>query len=433
MRKAYLLPFVALLAACSNKKDQLPLKGERESVLLSFETIRVDSSLRGRDVVVSSALENSAWAHPSGIASHAQPPVLGPVEPKLVWKTSVGEGSGSQRRLLSGPVAQEGIVYTIDAEGTVTATSLENGDILWKTGTVPESGYTQPFGGGVCVEGDAVYVATAHAEVLSLDAKSGAIHWRHHTSGPVRTAPTVKDGRVFVVTVSNTCEAYGAQTGELLWTHAGIIETAGLLGAASPAIAENVVIAPYSSGEIYALRADNGFPLWSESLTVSGRLDPLASLSHIKARPIISQGKVFITAHSGRLAAIDLKSGQLLWHADFGGIRSPALSGGFLFVLTNDSKLVAVQQNDGRVAWVQQLPRYVNEKEAKEKILWAGPILVNDQLLLSGSNGKALFVNVKDGARTREFDLDGATTLSPIAVQKTLLFLTDSAKLTAYR
>ncbi len=433
MRKVYLLPFVALLAACSNKKDQIPLKGERESILLSFETIRVDSSLRGRDVIVSAPLENSAWAHPSGTASHAMPPVLGPDEPKLAWKASVGEGAGSQRRLLSGPVAQDGIAYTIDADGTVVATSLENGEMLWKTETIPESGYTQPFGGGVCAEEDAVYVATAHAEVLSLNAKTGAIQWRHHTSGPVRTAPTVKDGRVFVVTVSNTCEAYGAQTGELLWTHAGIIETAGLLGAASPAVAENIVIVPYSSGEIYALRADNGFPLWSESLMVSGRLDPLASLSHIKARPIISHGKVFITAHSGRMAAINLKSGQLMWHADFGGIRSPAFSGGFLFVLTNDNKLVAVQQNDGRVAWVHQLPRYVNEKEAKEKILWAGPILVNDKLLLSSSNGKALFVHVKDGSKAYEFDLEGETTLSPIAVQKSLLFLTDSAKLTAYR
>lgn len=433
MRKVCLFSCVALLAACSSKKDQIPLQGERENVLLSFETVQVDPVLKGRGLLVDQAIENSAWTHPSGMPSHVMPPVSGPEMPVLLWKTSVGEGTGSQRRLLSGPVAQGDAVYSIDADGMVVATALASGGILWKTSTIPESGYTQPFGGGVSVEGDRVYAATAHAEVLSLDAKTGEILWRHRTSGPVRTAPAIKDGRLFVVTVNNQCEAYDAASGELLWTHVGMIETAGLLGAASPAVGENVVIVPYSSGEVYALRSDNGFPLWSESLMVSGRLDPLASLSHIKARPVISGGKVFIMGHSGRMAAIDLKSGQLVWQADFGGIRSPAVSREFLFALTGGNQLVAVRQKDGRVAWAQQLPRYTNEKEAKGKILWAGPILVNDKLLLAGSHGKAVYVHVKDGTLAPEFDLEGETTLSPIALQKTLLFLTDAAVLTAYR
>ncbi len=38
----------------------------------------------------------------------------------------------------------------------------------------------------------------------------------------------------------------------------GILEDAALLGGASPAVGSGVVIAPYSSGELFALRIETG-------------------------------------------------------------------------------------------------------------------------------------------------------------------------------
>ena len=52
--------------------------------------------------------------------------------------------------------------------------------------------------------------------------------------------------------------ALDAETGAVDWTHTGIEETAGLIGSASPTVDGDIVIVPYSSGEIFALRAQNG-------------------------------------------------------------------------------------------------------------------------------------------------------------------------------
>ena len=268
---------------------------------------------------------------------------------------------------------------------------------------------------------------------MALDAQKGTILWRSATSGPVRTAPTVKDGRVFVVTINNQLETFDANTGKLLWTHTGIIESAGLLGGASPAVHEGVVVVPYSSGEVFALRVENGYPLWSESLTTSKRLDSISSLSHIKARPIIDHDLVFLVGNSGRMSALDLRSGQTVWTKDIGGVRTPAIAGGFIFMVTNEYSLVCLKRDTGDVLWVKKLPQFINPTTHEEPIFWAGPVLANNQLVLAGSNGHGLILMVDTGKKSLEFELPGQTTLSPILIDKTLVFLTDSATLVAYR
>src|SRR5690606_16073309 len=160
------------------------------------------------------------------------------------------------------------------------------------------------FGGGLAYDQEKIYAATAHAEILSIDAKTGKILWRFPTSAPVRSAPTVIDGRVFVITINNQLEVFNANDGQILWTHTGITESAGLLGGARPAVQTVVIVAPYSSGEVFALRIENGYPLWSETLQANKQLDSVSALSHIKARPIIDKNMVFLVSHSGRISAL---------------------------------------------------------------------------------------------------------------------------------
>ena len=56
------------------------------------------------------------------------------------------------------------------------------------------------------------------------------------------------------------------RTASRLWSHNGIPETAGLLGGASPAVEGEIVIVAYTSGELFALRVENGRAVWSDNL-----------------------------------------------------------------------------------------------------------------------------------------------------------------------
>ena len=293
-----------LLSGCETlfgQKAKDRLSGERQQVLLTFEDIKVDPQVSHVYVGLPDAINHHSWEMSGGNARHSMPPGLLNSKIQQVWHRDIGTGlggfynvfDGRSFRLLNGPVSADNRVFTVDAEGTVSATHLQTGQELWRTETIPVAERSQPFSGGVVYDQHRVFVSTANAEVVALDAVKGTIVWRVSTTGPVRAAPTVKDGRVFVMTINNQLEVFEAVTGKLLWTHTGMMESAGLLGGPSPAVHEGVVVVAYSSGEIFALRVENGYPLWSESLGQSQRLDSVSALTHIKARPIIDRNLVF--------------------------------------------------------------------------------------------------------------------------------------------
>src|SRR5919202_3275133 len=152
----------------------------------------------------------------------------------------------------------------MDASSEVLACDATSGKRLWDVDITPKGERGHTFGGGLAFADGRIFVSSGYAQVLALDAESGKEIWRQPVGAPVRGAPTVADGRVFAVTVENELDVLSADDGRKLWTHNGTSETAGLLGGTTPAVDGDVVVVPYSSGEIFALRVENGRPLWSD-------------------------------------------------------------------------------------------------------------------------------------------------------------------------
>ena len=344
------------LPGCDTK-DTTPLPGERESFIVLDQSLQPDPSIVHQPVVVSSPITNLNWSQIGGNTSHAMPPVALPETLKKVWQTSVGYGSNDEQRLVAGVVVDSGVVYSMDASGHVYAVSAEKGEVLWNQSTTPEDESGQSFGGGVVVDGDVLYATTSFGEVLALDRKDGKIQWRAKAMSPIRSAPAVKDGRVFAVTISNETHAFDAKTGTPLWTHAGIVEQATLLGGASPAVVDNVVIAAYSSGEVTALQAENGHELWADMLTSSVRIDTVSSIPHIRARPVVDGNQVIAISHGGRMTAIDLKTGVRQWQKEVGGVRTPAVSGDWIFILIEQGDVLCLHRWTGKIRWAVALPK----------------------------------------------------------------------------
>jgi outer membrane protein assembly factor BamB len=266
-----------------------------------------------------------------------------------------------------------------------------------------------------------------------LNAKDGSIKWRRKVDNPIRSAPVVKEGRVFVVSINNQLESLGIETGKILWTHTGIMETAGLLGGASPALEGDVIVVPYSSGEVYALRVENGHSLWSENLATGYRLDAVSALAHIRAQPVIDLGLVFLISHSGQMMAIDLRSGQKVWSHEISGINSPAVAGEFIYVMTNLNQLLCMIRSNGYIKWVNTLPLYTDERNKSDRIIWSGPILAGGRLILTGSNGEMIEVSALNGEEIKRLNLPSPSHIAPIVADNTLLCLTDHAEIVAFQ
>ncbi len=415
----------------ASKKQPLP--GERISVLSLDRQLEPNPALVNTRISLPRPVVNRDWPQPGGFPNHAMQHLALPDVLHQAWRTSVGEGSSRYSQVLSQPIVVDGRIYAMDGGSQVGAYDAANGNRIWQVDVRPSDGRGNSFGGGVAYWKGKLYVSSGYARVLALDPQTGKVVWKTTVEAPIRSGPTVADGRVYVVTVENELAALAADDGRRLWNHNGIPETASLVGSASPAVEGEVAVVGFSSGEIDALTVENGRPLWSDNLASARPVDAVSALADIRGRPVIDRGRVFAVSHAGRMAAIDLRDGERVWEQEIGSSHGPWVAGDYVFAVSNDNELVCLTRDDGKVRWLRQLPSYEDEKNKEDPIIWAGPVLGGDRLIVLSSDGWALSVSPYTGNPLGREQIPGDAFVDPVIANNTLYILTDNGELSAYR
>jgi outer membrane protein assembly factor BamB len=416
------------------EKKKTPLVGERVSVFSDRKELEPDKDAASINITLPAPVANDSWPQSGGFANHAMEHLeIGP-SPQVLWTADVGAGTSSSRILTAGPVVAEGKVFVKDAESTVSAFDANTGGRIWSVTLKPEKARdANEFGGGVAYYGGRLFVTTGFADVFCLDPNDGHEIWNSTVSAPIRGAPLVFGDRVFSISIDNKLHAMAAVDGSDLWNFTGLQEVAGYVGGNSAAGASDVIVAPFSSGELVELRAENGRTVWNESL-VGPRRESRAfgNLADIRGRPVIDRDLVIAMGSAGTIAAIDLRAGQRIWERNVGGSQTPWLAGRFIFVVTSGADVAALERSTGKVKWVTPLTQYADEKR-REPIQWAGPVLASDRLLIGGSTGELLALSPYTGEVTGKLELREPMRLAPVIANRTIFILADSGRLIALR
>ncbi len=453
-----LMPVIAtiLLSGCdtvsnvfTNNDDEI-LPGTRISVLALERELRPSIESVDTRIILPPPEDTPVWPGAGGFSHHAMHHLaIGP-NPERVWTTNVGEGTGLRNRMFAEPVVGLGYIFTMDAEGVVAAFDVETGRRAWRRATIPDrekSGFIggiknlggffghPPYflGGALALDQGRLFATSGAAEVLALEPETGEVIWRTPVDTPIRAAPVVNGGRVFAITVENQVIALAADDGRQLWTYSGPAQPTILLGGTAPAVDGGVAVVALTNGELIALRTDTGAVLWNESVVTVRRTEAAASLPDIAARPVIDRGRVFAIGQSGLLVAIDLRTGRRAWEAPVPGIYQPWVAGDFIYAVTLDSEAVCIDARSGRVLWVTQLPRFEDEDDEEDRIVWAGPALASDRLILVGTDGRALSLSPYTGTVLGQIELRDGASMPPVFANETMYVLDDDGDLTAYR
>ncbi len=410
-----------------------PLPGERISVLVADRSLAPDLQGDAAAVRLPRPTPSPEWPQPGGYQNNAMHHISVAQQLGRAWSVDVGSGSDDDRRLLAQPVVADGRVFTIDSRAEVFAKDLQTGRTLWRFDARPAEEREGLLGGGVSFWSGRLYVTTGLAEAMALDAATGAVIWRRGLPGPARSGPTVLDGRVYTVTVDNQLLALSETDGATLWSHRGSEETAMLLGTASPAVDEGLVVVGYSSGEVFALRVETGRVAWQDSLIATRQPDAVSALADIRAMPVIDRGRVLVISNGGLLVSYDLRSGARLWDREIGGLETPWVAGAFIFLISNANELVALSRDDGAIAWVRPLARFIGNDPLNDPVFWTGPVLAGDRLIAAGSHGLAVAVSPYDGTVLGTADIPDGVTVPPVVAADAVFFLTEGARLVAYQ
>ena len=437
IRAALLIAAALAASGCSLFKKsapKTPVLGNRIAVLSAEGDVVVDPDTAALAMTLPPAVDNGNWAQSGGnpaksISHLALGNALG-----VAWSVQAGRGSSLTARLAAEPIVANGRVYTIDTLGAVRSFDARTGALQWASQTPNEKGNENSlYGGGIAYDDGRIYTTNGLGFVSALGERTGGIVWQKRPGGPLRGAPTVVDGTLYVMSQDNQIYSLKQSDGTTNWSQAAALEIAGVFGTASPAVGQGTVVAGFSSGELNAYRYENGRQVWQDALQRTSIRTSVSSLSDIDADPVIDGGQVFAIGQGGRMVALELTTGQRQWEINIAGISTPWVAGDWLFVVTDDAKLICLSRGNGKIRWINQLPAFEKMKSKKGQIDYSGPVLAGNRLIVTGSNGVIVNVDPLTGSFQSQTRVGPGVSLPPVVAGGMLYIYADDGKLHAFR
>ena len=403
------------------KEKQQPLPGRRVAIVETTESIANNLAEADHPFTLPPQRSNDSWAQPGGESNNAPGHLALSGNLHQAWTGDAGEGSSKSARVMASPIVFDGRVYTLDAGGTVTGFGLSGGKVF-SVSTVPENeNGGGGHGGGLAAENGRLYVANGFGVVAALDPQSGKALWQKNLGSPVRAAPTASGDKLFVVTIQGRFFCLNGADGAELWAVNGLPQSASLMTSTSPAVDGDIVVVPYPSGDVVAMKISDGSSVWSENLARTRQTSQMASMSDA-ARPAIDGGTVFAVGHAGRMVATQSKTGERLWSINVPGTQAPYVAGDTVYVVDTHGQVMALARADGKTRWTSQLP---------DSKTWSGPVLAGGMLWLASNKGQLVGVDAATGKVASDLNLGEPVYIAPIVAQGRMFVLTDAAKLIA--
>ena len=398
-----LLGTCLFLGACSDTKKLAPKEGR--ITLMSEEKIAQSSE----KMQLGKVTNVNEWNALGANSQHKIPSVsLKKATPD--WKAKGAKGRSSADLPLPSPVVVGNTIYILDNQSNIIAKDLKNGQELWR-----ESLETKAQGVGLTATKNSIIVLDENGTVASFN-NEGKLQWKKEFKTPFRNYPVLANNSLYLLSSGNDLWVLETKTGKEKW-HYKTTETQTLLqGMGSPAVSNDVLVVPFSTGEIIGFGATTGTLLWSQDLVGEKVFSALAQLSQMTASPVIENGIVYLVGHNGKTLAVNLKTGESLWQFPRGGQNTPLISGNALFFLDNQNHLLAINKKSGKLCWEADL----------ENILWKGPFLINNKLVLF-SEEKTAIITPSDKKIT--FIEKGIQGSDPIIIDDGIFFLGDNGSL----
>jgi outer membrane protein assembly factor BamB len=415
-------------------KATTPVLGQRIPVLTGEGDVIVDPATTALPMTLPAPVANSDWTQSGGDSNKSMGQLALGSSVTRAFTVQAGRGSSLTARLASAPIVAGGRVFTIDTLGTVRAFDVRTGAQAWASQTpVVKGNQGELYGGGLAYDQGRIYATNGLGFVSALDERNGGIIWKVRPGGPLRGAPSVANGSIYVISQDNQIYSLKEADGSTNWSQPASLEIAGVFGSASPAIGQGTVVAGFSSGELNAYRYENGRQVWADALQRTSIRTSVSTLNDVDADPVIDNGQVVAVGAGGRMVALDLITGQRQWEINIAGISTPWVAGDWIFVVTDDAKLLCVYRQNGHIRWITQLPQFEKPKSKKGEIDYSGPVLAGGRLILTGSNGALIYVDPTSGRFLSQSNVGAPVSLPPVVANSTLFLLDDRGRLTAFR
>jgi outer membrane protein assembly factor BamB len=263
---------------------------------------------------------------------------------KRIWSAKLG-GDSDFLRVALRPAGDGNRIYAASEDGNVSAFDPESGKQIWRT----KLDVSLSAGPGVG-EGR-VAVAAKDGFIVLLDAATGAEQWRTNISAESLATPLVKDEVVVIQSIDNRLQALSIYDGRSRWSFEQSTPALTMRGSSSPIAVGTTVIAGFDTGRLAAIDLDTGIVTWEALLSPPKGRSDLDRLSDVDGALAVVGQDLYATGYQGRLAAIAVESGQVIWNRDISSYEGVSADWNSLYTVRADGEIIALTRRNGAEAW----------------------------------------------------------------------------------
>ncbi|MBB1417645.1 MULTISPECIES: outer membrane protein assembly factor BamB [unclassified Pseudoalteromonas] len=359
------------------------------------------------------------------------PEIVNQFETKVIWQESIGDGVEHYFSRLT-PAVYKDRVFVANRAGKVEALSLENGNTLWETDVREnltfwpwQSDISAKLSGGILQAYGKIFIGSEHGYLVALDRETGDVVWRKKVPGEVLAKPAAGDGLIYVNLGSGKLLALHPDTGEERWSHEQEVPALTLRGQSSPTVANGGVLVGLETGKLSVLISDSGYSAWSAEIATAKGASEFERLVDVDTQPLISGPYAYAIAYNGNLAAVDIRSGNVVWKREYSSYREIAMDTQTIYVVDSNGVVYGLDKTSGIERWSQPALRgwYLT-----------GPAVAGNYLAMGDQEGNLHWLNKESGELVSREDFDSSGFfIEPIVADDKLILYTRDGEVSAVK
>ncbi len=347
--------------------------------------------------------------HFTGVDNTEPPTPLTAIAQRLtvieVWNKNIGKGSDEQYLKLT-PAIYDNKVFTADSQGNLSALDATNGSVIWRADT------DLPITGGPGAGPDLVLFGTREGQIVAYNT-AGEFLWQARVSSEVLAAPQTDDDIVVVRTIDGKLSGMSGRSGERLWTYDRTVPALTLRGTSAPILHTGLVITGFDGGKLSALELNSGRLVWETAISQASGRSELERMVDIDSEPVIRDGVIYVATFQGNIAAVELETGRIQWTRDISSYAGLAVDRHHVYVTDDESNVWALDRSSGSSVWKQ---------EALRARAATAPVSIGDYVVVGDLEGYLHWMDSSTGEFIARHQFTKERIIAPPVVRQDILY-----------
>jgi len=256
------------------------------------------------------------------------------------WHENVGDMGDSVLK----PALTRDAVYAANADGKLYKLQRSDGKQIWRI----DSGFTITGGVG---SGDGLVLVGGEKGQVAAYGEDGKLRWKITAPSEVLSPPQAADGIVVVRTADGHVVGLSEADGKRQWLYEHPTPSLIVRSYAGVAIGSGVAYAGFAAGKLAAIDIASGNVKWEASVSRPRGTTELDRISDITSPPVVDDEQVCAVSFQGRVGCFDAAQGNELWNRKLSSDKGLAILGKNLYVSDEQGVVHALDKTSGTTIW----------------------------------------------------------------------------------